>query len=108
MAGDLWLLLIQYASKFRRGEEVLSKVRGRENRYVMEDFLDSADRLWARLNKLIKKCEAYMWKQAKRRGRDKDGNLKMGKNAGCDFVDALLQSDLEHEATEKLMQGLSL
>jgi len=107
MAGDLWLLLIQLAGKIKRADEIIEKIRQEENRELVEDFLESGERLWVRLKKLLKICEEYMWKAAK----DDNGGKKpmtMGKNSGCEFVDSIFGRDRELDKTEKLMSAIRL
>ena len=106
VAGDLWLLLIKLACKMKRAEECLPRVKYSDNRETIKDFLAGGDRLWARFKKLLKICEDYMWKVAKREGAK--GSVKMGKNSGCEFVDSIFGRDRELEETESLMQGIRL
>lgn len=106
VAGDLWLLLIKLAGKMKRADECLPRIRARDNREMMEDFLESGDRLWNRFKKLLKACEEFMWKAAKKGGSK--GSVKMGKNSGCEFVDSIFGRDRELEKTEGLMQSIRL
>ncbi|KAF1970328.1 hypothetical protein BU23DRAFT_556989 [Bimuria novae-zelandiae CBS 107.79] len=107
MAGELWLLLIQLAGKVKRAEETMPKIRKKENHEMVEDFLESGERLWIRFAKLLKVCEDYMWKAAKKETGEKKP-LAMGKNSGCEFVDSIFGRDRELEKTEKLMTGMRL
>ncbi|EOD45501.1 hypothetical protein GTA08_BOTSDO05415 [Neofusicoccum parvum] len=107
IAGELWLLLIQLAGKVKRAEEAMQKIRKQENRDLMEDFLESGERLWVRFSKLLKVCEDYMWKAAKREAGDKKP-VSMGKNSGCEFVDTIFGRDRELEKTEKFMTSVRL
>jgi hypothetical protein len=104
VAGDLWLLLIKLAGKMKRADECLPRVKGVENREMVHDFLDCGDRLWNRLEKLLKACETFMWKAAKMEGKA----ISMGKNAGCEFVESIFGRDRELENTEKLMNSVRL
>ncbi|CZT24117.1 uncharacterized protein RCC_09834 [Ramularia collo-cygni] len=107
VAGELWLLLIQLAHKVKRAEDTLPRIRSQASRDMVDDFLDSGERLWQRFNKLLKICENYMWKAAKK----ESGNAKkvtMGKNSGCEFVDSIFGRDRELERTEKMMTGMRL
>ena len=106
VAGDLWLLLLRLAGKMKRADECLPRVRSPDNAELLEDFLESGDRLWARFKKLLKVCEDYMWKVAKKEGAK--GSVKMGKNSGCEFVDSIFGRDRKLEETESLMQGIRL
>ncbi|KAK8252036.1 hypothetical protein IWZ00DRAFT_261021 [Phyllosticta capitalensis] len=107
IAGELWLLLIQLAGKIRRAEECAPKIRKQESREMVEDFLDSGERLWLRFNKLLKICEEYMWKAARRDAGGKKP-ASMGKNSGCEFVHSIFGRDRELERTEKIMTGIRL
>lgn len=107
IAGELWLLLIQLAGKIRRAEECAPKIRKQENKDMVEDFLDSGERLWLRFNKLLKICEEYMWKAARRDAGGKKP-ASMGKNSGCEFVHSIFGRDRELERTEKIMTGIRL
>ncbi len=106
VAGDLWLLLIKLAGKMKRADECLPRIRAVDNQEMVEDFLESGDRLWGRFKKLLKACEEFMWKAAKREGSK--GTVKMGKNSGCEFVDSIFGRDRELENTESLMQSIRL
>ena len=107
IAGELWLLLIQLSGKVKRAEECLRRVRKQDNQEMIEDFLESGERLWDRFRRLLKACEQYMWKAAKRdNGRTR--GVSMGKSSGCEFVDSIFGRDRELEKTEKLMTGMRL
>lgn len=106
VAGDLWLLLIKLSGKMKRADECLPRIRALDNQEMVEDFLESGDRLWGRFKKLLKACEEFMWKAAKKEGSK--GAVKMGKNSGCEFVDSIFGRDRELEKTENLMQSIRL
>jgi hypothetical protein len=106
VAGELWLLLIKLAGKVKRADECLPRIQSVEAQEVVEDFLESGERLWARFKKLLKACEHYMWKAAKREGGK--GTVSMGRNAGCEFVESIFGRDRELENTEKLMNSIRL
>ncbi|KAJ5909140.1 hypothetical protein N7495_001822 [Penicillium taxi] len=106
VAGDLWLLLIKLAGKVKRADECLPRIHNIDAQEVVEDFLESGDRLWSRFKKLLKGCELYMWKAAKREGGK--GPVSMGRNAGCEFVDSIFGRDRELENTERLMNSVRL
>lgn len=101
VAGELWLLLIKLAGKMKRAEECIPRIRTHESRELIRDFVASADRLWEKFKDLLKECEYFMLKAAKR-----EGNKKMGKNAGTEFVDSIFGRDRYLGHTEKLMQSI--
>lgn len=102
MAGELWLLLIQLSAKIKRAEEIVGRVRSKENKELMNTFLDSGVRLMDKLRSLLKACEAPMLKVAKKR------QTGLGKNSGVEFVDTLFGVDREGPRTDKFMQGVRL
>ncbi len=104
VAGDLWVLLIRLAVKTKRAEECLPRVRGSYDLDLVKDFLISGQSLWTRFKELLKTCEDFMWKAAKREGSK--GTVKMGKHSGCEFVDTMFGRDREMEETEALMQRI--
>ncbi|KAF4549217.1 Hypothetical protein D9617_23g006320 [Elsinoe fawcettii] len=106
IAGDLWLLLIDLAGKIKRAEEKLPRVRNADDKELIEDFLESGERLWQRFNKLLKICEQYMLKAAKKEKSSK--KVVVGKNSGVEFVKCIFGRDKELEKTEKIMTGVRL
>ncbi|PGH14482.1 hypothetical protein AJ79_02975 [Helicocarpus griseus UAMH5409] len=107
VAGDLWLLLIKLAGKVKRARECESRIHNEEAREMVEGFLASGERLWERFERLLKACEHFMWKAAKRES-NRSGSVMMGQNAGCEFVDSIFGRDRELENTEKLMNSIRL
>ncbi|CZR61206.1 uncharacterized protein PAC_11102 [Phialocephala subalpina] len=105
MAGELWLLLIQLAGKVKRAEECMDRIRTKENREMVDDFIESGERLTDKLKKLLKACETPMLKAGRKTGRD---SSQLGKNAGTEFVDSIFGRDRELEATEKFMSSIRL
>jgi hypothetical protein len=105
VAGDLWLLLIKLAGKVKRADECLDRIKRPEAQEIVEDFLESGERLWSRFKKLLRTCEQFMWKAAKRENGGK-GPVSMGRNAGCEFVESIFGRDRELENTEKLMNSI--
>ncbi|CAJ2505745.1 Uu.00g131390.m01.CDS01 [Anthostomella pinea] len=103
VAGELWLLLIQLSGKVKRSEEVVPTVRAQENREMIEDFIESGERLTDKLRALLKKCESPMLKASKKREA-----AQLGKNSGIEFVDTLFGVDREMPKTERFMQSVRL
>lgn len=101
MAGELWLLLIQFAGKVKRAEDIVGRVRSAEKRETMVEFIESGERLTDKLRSLLKACESPMLKAAKK----KQG---LGKNSGVEFVDTLFGRDRELAKTERFMQNVRL
>ena len=107
VAGELWLLLIQLAGKVKRAEECMGRIRRQDSRDLVDDFLEAGERLWQRFNKLLKVCESYMWKAAKKES-GRSAKVTMGQNSGCEFVFSIFGRDRELEVTEKLMTNMRL
>jgi hypothetical protein len=105
MAGELWLLLIQLAGKVKRAEECMPRIRKEENREMVEDFIESGERLTDKLKKLLKSCETPMLKAGKKHSKDQ---AQLGKNAGTEFVDSIFGRDRQLESTEKFMSSIRL
>ena len=105
MAGELWLLLIQLAGKVKRAEECMPRIRSDENREMVEDFIESGERLTDKLKKLLKACETPMLKAGKKHGKE---SAQLGKNAGTEFVDSIFGRDRQLENTEKFMASIRL
>ncbi|ROW01339.1 hypothetical protein VMCG_05948 [Cytospora schulzeri] len=102
MAGDLWLLLIQLAGKVKRAKECVPRIRTLDNKEMVEDFIESGERLTDKLRKLLKTCESPMLKASKK----KDSQL--GKSSGVEFVETLFGRERELEKTERFMQSVRL
>jgi hypothetical protein len=103
MAGELWLLLIELAGKVKWAEEMLPRVRKEENREMVDDFIESGERLTDKFKKLLKTCETPMLKAGK-----KGSTSQLGKNAGIEFVDVIFGRDRQLENTEKFMSSIRL
>ncbi|KAI0436862.1 vegetative cell wall protein gp1 [Xylaria telfairii] len=103
MAGEMWLLLIQLSGKIKRSEEIVPQVRTQENREMIEDFIESGERLTDKLRSLLKRCEAPMLKASKKREAS-----QLGKNSGIEFVETLFGRERELEKTERFMQSVRL
>ncbi|TEY23245.1 hypothetical protein BOTCAL_1496g00020 [Botryotinia calthae] len=106
MAGELWLLLIQLAGKVKRAEECMPRIRQPDNREMVDDFIESGERLTEKLKKLLKACEAPMLKAG--RSGTKSATTQLGKNAGTEFVDSIFGRDRQLEHTEKFMASVRL
>ncbi|KAF8534155.1 hypothetical protein BDD12DRAFT_757849 [Trichophaea hybrida] len=110
-AGGLWELLIELSSKLKRARDFFDSIRNVENREIVEDFMESGERLWHKLKNLLKCCEEYMWSGARRVNSPKyqEGKTKvqMGKQSGAEFVDAMFNGEKEWEKTERLMRGMA-
>ncbi|KAI1823529.1 vegetative cell wall protein gp1 [Xylaria intraflava] len=103
MAGEMWLLLIQLSGKIKRSEEIVPQVRTKENREMLEDFIESGERLTDKLRALLKRCEAPMLKANKKREA-----AQLGKNSGIEFVETLFGRERELEKTERYMQSVHI
>ncbi|KAI6351470.1 hypothetical protein MCOR25_009906 [Pyricularia grisea] len=102
IAGELWLLLIQISGKIKRASEVMPDIRTLENREMVDDFIESGERLNDKLRRLLKRCEGPMLSSSK------TGKSKLGTTAGVRFVHTLLGRDYELANTEKFMASVRL
>ena len=102
MAGELWLLLIQLAGKVKRAEECMPWIRATENREMVDDFVESGERLTDKLKKLLKSCETPMLKAGRKHGKE------LGKKAGTEFVDCIFGRDRQLGSTEQFMASIRL
>lgn len=107
LAGDMWLLLIQLAGKYRRADEAVESIRQEERREMAEDFLESGERLWVRFKKLLKSCEEHMYRAAQRESGEAKPQ-KVGANSGVAFVESMFGRDRLLDSTEKLMANIRL
>lgn len=110
-AGGFWELLIELSSKLKRAREFFQSIQTPENREIVQDFIESGERLWSKFKLLLKSCEEYMWTGARRVNSPKhdDGKTKvqMGKQSGAEFVDAMFNGEKEWSKTERLMRGMA-
>ena len=106
VAGELWLLLIKFAGKLKRAEECYPRVRRSEHRAMIRDFQETGAKNWAKMNFLLKTCEEFMWRGAKKDSAR--GKLQMGEKSGIEFVKSIFGRDRELEKTEKLMTNIRL
>ena len=101
----LWLLLVQLAGKIKRAEEFMGRIRTKENKEIVDDFIDSGERLTDNLKKLLKSCETPMLKAGNKGGKD---SAQLGKHAGTEFVDSIFGPDRQLEVTEEFMSSIRL
>lgn len=101
LAGDLWLLLIQLAGKIKRSKEAIPRIQPLENREMVEDFIESGERMTDKLRKLLKTCEQPMLRAAKKKEQ-------LGRNSGIEFVETIFGRKRELEKTERFMQQMRL
>lgn len=105
MAGELWLLLIQLAGKMKKAEAKYKRILRKDDQEMVRDYLDSGDRLWDKINKLLKAGEKAMLKPLKKSDRKK---AAINDNSGILFVRCLFGRDHELDKTEKIMAGIRL
>lgn len=102
MAGELWLLLIQFSGRLGRAENTVGRIRSLEKRDLVDEYVDGGERIMDKLRSLLKSCEAPMLRAARKK------QSSLGKNSGVEFVDTLFGRDRELPKTEKFMQMLRL
>ncbi|KAL2280810.1 hypothetical protein FJTKL_12313 [Diaporthe vaccinii] len=101
MAGEMWLLLIQLAGKIKRSKECVPRIRVIDSREMVEDFIESGERITDKLRKLLKTCEQPMLKASKKKEQ-------LGRNSGIEFVETLFGRERELEKSERFMQQVRL
>jgi hypothetical protein len=104
MAGDLWLLLIKLAGKIKRAEDAVPKIRSKDNREMVEEFIEAGDRLTDKLRKLLKTCEQPMLQSSTKQRK----TTQLGKGAGVEFVETMFGRERELEKTERFMASVRL
>lgn len=85
----------------------MNRIRLEKSRELVEDFLDSGERLWVRFKNLRKRCGDYMWEAAKKANGDKEP-MSMGKDSSCHFVEFTFGREHELDKTEKLKAAIHL
>ncbi|KAK2040333.1 hypothetical protein LZ31DRAFT_504516 [Colletotrichum somersetense] len=101
MAAELWLLLIEVAGRIKRSNEVLHRITVLDEKDMLQDFIESGERLTGNFRKLLKTCETPELKALK-----KDSSLD--KNEGIEFIETLFGLNRELGKTERLMEGCRL
>lgn len=105
MAGELWLLLIDLAGRVKRAEECMRRIDRVEDKEMVDDFLESAERLTKKLKELLRSCEVPMERASKKHGID---SAQLGKNVGVAFVESMFGRDEQLEVTERFMASVRL
>jgi len=108
MAGELWLHLIQLAGKTRLGEIAMPRIRDQGDREMVEDFLESGERLWIRFAKLLYIAENKLWQAAIEENGGKTPINFSKEITGYEVVQTIFGRDRELERTEKWMTGARL
>ena len=98
MAGDLWILLVNFAVKLQRA-------RDKAGRTGLVVTADDGECLWRRLEEVVAGCERPMLKAAR---KESGGGLSMGVDAGREFVDTMFGRERKLSKTEKLVSGMRL
>lgn len=107
IAGELWLLLTQLAGKMKRSEEIVSSVSHTESRELIEDFMESGERLADKFQRLLRCCESLAIKAWKAR-TEKEPNCRFDKKGAIEIIEAMFGVDQEFDRTEKFMMNVRL
>ena len=105
-AGDLWMVLIVFAGKIKEAEAKIKLLRRHEDMEMIDDYLDSGERLWERINKLLKIAEESMLKKARKKSSSKKATL--GSDSGSQFVKCVFGQDYELDRTKKILAAMRL
>ncbi|KAH6666928.1 hypothetical protein B0J14DRAFT_490512 [Halenospora varia] len=108
LASDLQHLVTTLFSKIKRGEECMSLIRGASNRELVEDFIESGERLTERLQNLLKACEAPMLKARRDEKKEGQSTQRLGKSAGVEFVNTIFGEGQQLDTTERFMAAIRL
>ncbi|ROW12572.1 hypothetical protein VMCG_00071 [Cytospora schulzeri] len=103
-AGDLWLLLIQSFDKMKRAEEALPRIHSMDENesWLIEDFIESGERIVAKLEKLLETCEAPMLEALE------EDQKQLSRSSGLEFVKTFFGRTRELDRTKRLMQSMRL
>lgn len=105
LSGELWQYLLRWTIKAKRAEEAMGRVRGVEERQILEDFIRGAERMWLKWTGLMEQCECRMLNGPLEEGK---GEVTLGAEGGIAFVDTIFGRDRELENTERWMHGARL
>jgi hypothetical protein len=108
VAAELWLLCIQWCASVKASEEGIPHIRDMEALDLVDDFIESGDRLMDKLKALVSACEAPMKEQTKIVLHGDIRVLTLGNEAGFAFVDTLFGRHEQLEAMEKWMASVRL
>lgn len=106
VAGDLWLVLIQFYGNIKKTEEYIDWNKGCRNPSLLkaldmlEEFIYDGKSLRKRLDRLLEKCEEPMLRT------DLLNTGRLGKEAGLVFVETLLGREQLLEETEELKESI--
>ena len=97
MAGDLWIILTEFAVKLRRAR--FNDGGGNDK------GIDGGERLWRRLQDVVSECEDPMWRAA---SSQSGGGVSMGVDAAKEFVDTMFGRERRLSETERWMSKVRL
>lgn len=107
MASDLCLQLVIFALGSKKAFKYLPRVRSEaeDDAMMYEDFVESGNRLWARLTAHLTVCEASMLKTAEKvEGTEESMDIPLER--GMAFIDCFFGQELRN--TERLLQSIRL
>jgi hypothetical protein len=121
IASELWILLIRLAGKSMISEKFMSRVDRmkqhestqpipeEEDLEMVEDFLESAERLLVKFQKLLNICEGNMLQTAKhQKGDTKPFSPSVAKDIGKELILTIFGREEKLEMTEKWMSSVRL
>lgn len=104
VASALWSLMTQIASNTKTAEMVMPSIRKIDDREMLEDFLDSGDRLMVKLRRLLKGCELPILKAPTREGQQQQASI----SRGVEFVKTLFGEDRELDGLKRFLYAAKL
>ncbi|CZR57781.1 uncharacterized protein PAC_07670 [Phialocephala subalpina] len=108
-AGELWILLIDVSFSVEQAEECMPRIRLREDREMVDNFVESGERLFDKMKKLIRACEDPKIDKAKKTRHGEFKDPSKGLRATRLFIDVMLSSDeTSSQHAEKWMTSARL
>lgn len=99
MASELWSLLNSLYGNVGRCHECMPRIRSKDNREMIENYIESGERLTDKMQRLVEACETLILKTGQRPTLD---------TGGMEFVDTIFGRDRYLEDTEKVMAKIRL
>lgn len=102
-SSELWSSLMRTAGKLRRSARFISQsVEQGKNAEMVQDLIESGERLMERFQKFLNACEETMYDS------DEEDTGDQPEDSGMDFVYAIFSSEKHSAQTDSLMRNMRL